>query len=101
MIFDLKNANIIGMTQNLLQKGVLHNILLQKRAEILHLFVFMVVFVAILNLFANTPPIPNTMPNFASARLLLILGYSTPAIRPIPDILGCSHTLLPIFNYYP
>ena len=99
------------MTQNLIYnvakhtKVVLHNILLQKRAEILHLFVFMVVFVAILNLFANAPPIPNTMPKFKnlspSARLFLILGYSSPAIRPLSDILGCSHTLLPIFNYYP
>ena len=48
-----------------------HNILLQKRAGILHLFVFMFVFVAILNLFAmhfeNTLPIPNTMPNFKTS----------------------------------
>ena len=36
------------MSQNI-QKGVLHNILLQKLAEILHLFVFMVVLAAILN----------------------------------------------------
>ena len=82
------------MSQNI-QKVALHNILLQKRADILHLFVFMVVFVAILNLFANTTPIPNTMPNFKnlspSARLFLILGYSFLAIRPISDILGCSH----------
>ena len=37
------------MLQNI-QKVVLHNILPQKRAEILHLYVFMVVLVAILNL---------------------------------------------------
>ena len=37
------------MSQNI-QKVVLHNILLQKRGEILHLFVFMVVLAAIMNL---------------------------------------------------
>ena len=39
------------MSQNI-QKVVLHNILLQKRADILHLFVFIVVLAAILNLLA-------------------------------------------------
>ena len=88
------------MSQSI-QKVILHNILLQKRAEILHLFVFMVVLAAILNLTSRgdqrsrpfclrwilKTKCPYLTPcqikkNLSpSARLFQILGYSSPAMR--------------------